>query len=137
MTRREAERYRHHINVLISELTDDDAYEVTDLFGPWQESTTYALDDRVKYNDKLYKCVQAHTSQSDWTPDVTPALWTEVPPPGQIPVWVQPTGAQDAYMTGDKVKYPDENSDVYVSLVDNNVWVPTTEGLWEKEDDTR
>jgi hypothetical protein len=61
---------------------------------------------------------------------VTPALFTEIAKPGEIPVWKQPTGAQDAYMTGDKVKYPDENGTIWVSIVDNNVWQPGVYG-WE------
>ena len=105
-------------------LADDDALEATELFPAWQADTEYILDQRVRYGDKLYKCVQAHTSQADWTPDATPALWTEVAKPGEIPVWRQPTGAQDAYMTGDKVWYPDVDTTVYESTIDNNVWSP-------------
>lgn len=105
-------------------LADEDALEATELFPAWAANTAYALDQRVRYGDKLYKCVQAHTSQSDWTPDATPALWTEVAKPGEIPVWRQPTGAQDAYMTGDKVWYPDVDTTVYESLIDANVWSP-------------
>lgn len=44
--------------------------------------------------------------------------------------WRQPTGAQNAYMTGDKVHYPDTDGPVYVSIVDDNVWSPITYG-WE------
>ncbi|MBO7727894.1 MAG: hypothetical protein J6S50_05175 [Oscillospiraceae bacterium] len=106
-------------------LTDEDALEATELFPAWQADTEYILDQRVRYGDKLYKCVQAHTSQADWTPDATPALWTEVAKPGEISVWRQPTGAQDAYMTGDKVWYPDVDTTVYESLIDNNVWSPS------------
>ena len=106
-------------------LADDDALEATELFPAWQADTEYILDQRVRYGDKLYKCVQAHTSQADWTPDATPALWTEVAKPGEISVWRQPTGAQDAYMTGDKVWYPDVDTTVYESLIDNNVWSPS------------
>lgn len=106
-------------------LADEDALEATELFPAWAANTAYALDQRVRYGDKLYKCVQSHTSQADWTPDATPALWTEVAKPGEIPVWRQPTGAQDAYMTGDKVWYPDVDTTVYESLIDNNVWSPS------------
>jgi hypothetical protein len=85
----------------------------------------------VRYNDVLYRCEQSHTSQADWTPDQTPALWTEVAKPGEIPVWKQPTGAQDAYMTGDRVWYPERDTDVWVSTVDGNVWQPGVYG-WDK-----
>lgn len=113
-------------------LTDGDALDAVELFPAWAEGVTYAVGQRIQYGGKLYKCVQAHTSQADWTPDATPALWTEVAKPGEIPVWKQPTGAQDAYMAGDKVHYPDAEGPVYVSTVDSNVWEPGVYG-WEEE----
>ena len=105
-------------------LTDTDALDAVELFERWAVDTAYALDVRVSYQNKLYKCVQAHTSQEGWEPPVVPALWTEVAKPGEIPVWKQPTGAQDAYMKGDQVWYPDVDTTVYESLIDNNVYSP-------------
>lgn len=127
MTRREAMRYRRHINGLITELSDDAALPVTDLFEPWESGRTYATGDRVKHNDLLYRCVQGHTSQDDWTPDATPALWTRVSV-DEWPEWVQPTGAQDAYPIGAKVSH---NGKHWVSTVDNNTWEPGVYG-WEE-----
>lgn len=116
-------------------LTDTDALDAVELFEHWAVDTAYALDVRVSYSGKLYKCVQAHTSQTGWEPPNVPALWTEVAKPGEIPVWKQPTGAQDAYMTGDKVWYPEKDTTVYISTVDNNVWEPGQPGVfgWEVE----
>ena len=105
-------------------LTDEDALGGVELFPAWAADTSYTLNVRVRYGDTLYKCVQAHTSQSDWTPPDTPALWTEVAKPGEIPVWRQPTGAQDAYNKGDKVWYPERDTTVYESLIDANVYSP-------------
>ena len=105
-------------------LDDSDALNAVELFPAWVTDTAYTADERIRYGDKLYRCVQAHTSQADWTPDAVPALWTEVALPGEIPVWVQPTGAQDAYNTGDKVHYPTADDPVYQSTIDNNVWSP-------------
>ena len=113
-------------------LTDTDALDAVELFEHWAVDTTYALDVRVSYQNKLYKCVQVHTSQEGWEPPNVPALWTEVAKPGEIPVWRQPTGAQDAYMIGDKVHYPGENDPVYISTVNDNVWQPGIYG-WEEE----
>lgn len=96
----------------------------------WEPDTEYTADERAQYGEKLYRCVQSHSSQADWTPDATPALWTEVAKPGEIPVWRQPTGAQDAYQKGDKVHYPGKDDPVYISTVDNNVWSPETYG-WD------
>lgn len=111
-------------------LPDEDAVDAVELFPAWQTGTAYVLDERIRYGEKLYRCVQAHTSQADWTPPNTPALWTEVAKPGEIPVWKQPTGAQDAYRIGDKVWYPERNTTVYVCTVDYNVYAPDVYG-WE------
>ncbi len=116
-----ARRLRHKIEDLAITMTDEEGLEYVDLFVNWGEGVTYAVGDRVKFGDTLYKCVQAHTSQSDWTPDLTPALWTRVTVE-EWPEWVQPTGAQDAYMTGDKVTFEGEH---YISLIDNNTWSPS------------
>lgn len=83
MTRSKALALRALIEKAAISLTDEDALEAVELFPAWAADTAYALDVRVRYGDKLYKCVQAHTSQDQWTPDVTPALWTEVAKPGQ------------------------------------------------------
>ena len=125
MKRSELLKIRAMIEKAAVSLDDTDALNAPALFPAWASGKAYALDDRVRYGEKLYKCVQAHTSQSDWTPDATPALWTEVAKPGEIPVWKQPTGAQDPYMTGDKVWYPAVDTTVYESTIDNNVWSPT------------
>ena len=111
-------------------LPDETAENVPELFAPWQVGHAYTVGDRVQDEVVLYKCIQAHTSQADWKPSVTPALWTvvHVEP---IPEWVQPTGSTDAYMTGDKVRHNDQ---VWESLIDNNVWEPGaagTEALWQ------
>lgn len=105
-------------------LPDADAIEAAELFPAWAVGVAYSVGERAQYDGKLYKVVQAHTSQADWTPDKTPALFAEVAAPGEIPVWKQPTGAQDAYNEGDKVWYPDVNTTVYESVIDSNVWSP-------------
>jgi len=119
-----ARALRPLIEKAAASLPDEDALEGVELFPAWAAGVEYAADQRVRYEDKLYRCVQAHTSQDGWEPPAVPALWTEVAKPGEIPVWKQPTGAQDAYMTGDKVWYPDKDTTVFVSLIDNNVWSP-------------
>lgn len=105
-------------------LDDSDALNAVELFPAWAVGVEYLPQVRVRYNGKLYRCVQAHTSQADWTPDATPALWTEVAKPGEIPVWKQPTGAQDAYNKGDRVWFPERDTTVYESTMDGNIWSP-------------
>lgn len=131
MKREHAYKLRDMMHKASVSLPDEDALEAVELFPAWKAETAYAVGERIRYGEKLYRCEQAHTSQAAWIPPETPALWTEVAKPGEIPVWRQPTGAQDAYMTGEKVWYPERDTTVYVSLVDNNVWAPTTPGLWE------
>lgn len=131
MTREKALRLRAMIEKASESLDDGDALEAVELFKSWYSGISYLVDERVRYGDKLYRCVQAHTSQADWEPDRTPALWVEVAKPGEIPVWKQPSGAHDAYNTGDKVWYPEKDTTVYVSTVDGNVWQPGVYG-WDE-----
>lgn len=132
MKRSELFKLRELIEKSSASLSDEEAVEAPALFPSWGVGVSYAVGNRVAYEGKLYKVVQAHTSQSDWTPDKTPALYTEVAKPGEIPVWKQPTGAHDAYNTGDKVHYPTADDPVYVSTIDANVYAPDVYG-WEKE----
>ena len=110
-------------------LTDEQAETVPDVFPAWVSGIAYAVGYRVRYDGNLYRCVQAHTSQEDWTPDATPALWTRIGDPGdEWPEWVQPTGAQDAYAMGAKVSHAGSH---WTSDVDANVWEPGVYGWTE------
>ena len=103
-----------------AQLDDAAALGAMAIYPAWEIGAAYAVNDRRRYGANLYKCVQAHTSQADWTPDATPALWVKVSVE-EWPEFVQPTGAHDAYNTGDKVTY---NGKRYVSLIDANVYSP-------------
>ena len=118
---------------LIDEITnimsDEEAATVPHAYKEWQPDTYYIAGDRRRYDGKLYRCNQPHTSQSGQTPDIVPALWTEIALPGETPVWRQPTGAQDAYDKGDKVHYPTINDQIFESTYDGkNVWAPDVYG---------
>lgn len=129
MTREHAYKIRAMIEKASLSLTDEDALQAVELYPAWQTGTAYTVDERIRYNSTLYRCVQAHTSQADWTPDATPALWTVVSL-DEWPEWVQPTGAQDAYAKGDKVSH---NGKHWISEVDGNVWEPGIYGnLWSE-----
>lgn len=132
ISRAKARALRAMIVKASASLPDEDALDGIELFPLWGAGVAYAADIRVRYEDKLYRCVQAHTSQEGWEPPTVPALFTEVARPGEIPVWRQPTGAQDAYNTGDLVHYPTADDPVYRSTIDNNVWQPGVYG-WEVE----
>lgn len=127
MKRTKALLLRQLIEKACISLNDEEALEGVELFPQWVTDKAYEVNDRVKFENVLYKCVQAHTSQADWTPDATPALWARVSIE-EWPEWIQPTGAQDAYMTGDKVKH---NEKKWVSNSDYNIWEPGVYG-WEE-----
>jgi hypothetical protein len=129
--RDKARALRQMIVKASASLSDEDAVDAVELYPAWSgNGVQYTAGERIRSGEKLYRVVQTHTSQQDWSPANTPALFTEVAKPGEIPVWRQPTGAQDAYMQGDKVYFPNEGDPVYVSTVDNNVWQPGVYG-WE------
>ena len=116
-----ARQLRKIIELAAAYLSDETALEAVELYPHWKPDIAYNIGERLEYSSKLYRVVQAHTSQEGWEPDKVPALFTEVARPGEIPEWKQPTGAQDAYMAGDKVRY---NERMYESLIDNNIWSP-------------
>ena len=106
------------------------ATEHTAVFAPWAEGVKYVVGNLRSFGEKLYKCVQNHTSQADWTPDVTPALWVLAGDPAEEwPEWSQPVGAHDAYNKGDKCSH---NGKHWVSDYDGNVWEPGVFG-WHEE----
>lgn len=112
-------------------LTDEQALTVLIIYPTWDgNSTTYSVGDRVLYNSILYKCLQAHTSQSTWTPTDAPSLWAKVliPTPGVIPDWEQPSST-NPYSKGDKVRH---NGKIWTSTIDNNVWEPGTVEYWKE-----
>ena len=123
-----AKRYRKQIEQAAESLTDEQAVTAPEMFRHWKAGEEMNYLERICYEQRLYKVNQTHTSQEGWEPDKKPALFTEIPRPGEIPVWRQPMGAQDAYMTGDRVHYPTREDPVYISVMDNNVWSPDVFG---------
>ena len=102
---------------LIDETT---SVENMDFFAIWEYPINYKVGDMRTYNGMLYTCIQAHTSQEDWTPDTASSLWKPCANPNEeYPQWSQPIGAHDAYMADDKVTHNEKH---YISLLDNNVW---------------
>lgn len=127
----ESEVSRLLIAQQINALTVDDntALRMTEFYPAWATGTDYAAGFKVQHNGTLYKCLQAHTSQTDWTPDAAPSLWAKVliPDPDTIPEWEQPDST-NPYMQGDKVTH---NGKMWVSDIDNNVWEPGVYGWTE------
>lgn len=108
------------------------AGEHRELFAPWEAGVAYAVGQYRNSGEKLYRCVQAHTSQAGWEPENAPALWAVAADPAEAwPAWSQPTGAHDAYSAGDKVSH---NGKRWTSDVDGNVWEPGVYGWSEVTD---
>jgi hypothetical protein len=129
-----AEQFRRALQMFAASLDDEKAMEVATIYDPWQIDHHYSVGDFFTYGEnsvgdpQLYKVAQAHTSQADWTPDTTPALYTAIGlDDAGYPVWSQPTGAHDAYNTGDIV-YLDGT--LYISNIDGNDTVPGTDERW-------
>ena len=109
-------------------LTEEQALACVRLYGPWEIGRKYKKDEYLTYgfngvgDPQLYKVVQDHRSQSDWTPDAAVSLYVPIGlDDSGYPVWAQPTGAHDAYNKGDIVNY---NGVLYKSLIDGNVYSP-------------
>ena len=90
MTRQDARAYRAAIEAGANAVarTDDEALAVKDIYPLWSGKSVVAYDGkdgvhpvtRVRglTSGLLYKCVQGHTTQEDWPPEATPALWAVV-----------------------------------------------------------
>lgn len=74
----QAQEIRTSIDSVTGTMADADAAKNPMLFLPWEADTAYAVGDRRRYDSKVYKCLQAHTSQADWAPPVVPALWVVI-----------------------------------------------------------
>jgi len=116
---------KEHLRKLIVFETDEDLLAAIELFPAWKPGISVVVDEVYQHNDNLYRVIQSHTTQLDWPPEIVPALFTQVAPPGVIPEWVQPAGAHDAYQMGDVVIH---NGIHWISTADNNVWEPGVYG---------
>lgn len=110
-------------------LTDDEALKAAALYPAWSAQDTYDAGERVRFDGTLYKCLQPHAAQPDWTPTAAPSLWAKVlvSDTGEPLPWEQPDST-NPYMQGDKVTH---GGKTWVSTIDNNIWEPGVYG-WEE-----
>lgn len=104
--------------------TDEQALEVKDIYPEYQVNHAYKTGEFFTHEGELYKVNQDHTSASQWEPGSvgTESLYTHLTlNEDGYPIWQQPTGAHDAYNTGDIVEY---NGQLYKSLIDGNTYKP-------------
>lgn len=131
-----AEQLRRALQMFAATLSDEQAMEVATVYDEWQPDKQYAQGVYLTHgtngvgDPQLYKVAQAHTSQADWTPDKTAALYVAIGLDDDgYPVWSQPTGAHDAYNKGDVV---DHDGTLYESQIDGNTTVPgSDERFWK------
>ena len=123
-----AEQFRKALQMFAGTLSEEQAIEVACVYDPWKIGKLYSVNEYLTYgvnevgDPQLYKVVQAHTSQAAWTPDVSASLYAPIGlNESGYPVWSKPTGAHDAYNTGDIVDY---EGTLYKSLIDGNVYSP-------------
>ena len=122
MKRSHALKLRQMIEKAAISLPDEDALEAVELFPAWKTNTKYAVGARVSDADELFKCQQAHTSQADWRPSITPALWQKVEKPGQGDTPDNPI----PWSWGLEIfngKYYSQNDVVYVGIRDSGVGI--------------
>ena len=133
MTKDQARQLRKLLEGQTDAMTDEEILNYLDFVEKWKSGKTYSVGKRLEYNGTIYKVLQDHTSQDDWTPDVASSLFAKVliPDPTVIPEWEQPDST-NPYAKGDKVTH---NGKTWESLVDKNVWEPRatgTESLWKE-----
>ena len=132
MRREQAKQLRKLLEKQTEAMTDEQILDYPDYVEKWKTGISYTAGKRLEYGGTIYKVLQDHTSQSDWTPDSVASLYAKVliPDPDVIPEWEQPDST-NGYSIGDKVAH---NGQTWESLVDNNVWEPGatgTESLWK------
>lgn len=127
---------REAMDIAGAMLSDEKALECVRLYRPWEVGRVLSVGEFVTFGEnsvgdpQLYKVNIEHTAQVDWVPDTSPSLFTAIGLDDEgYPVWSKPTGAHDAYNTGDIVNY---NDTLYKSLIDGNVYAPDEyPSVWE------
>ncbi|WP_286209537.1 carbohydrate-binding protein [Dubosiella newyorkensis] len=112
---KEEERARKQAQAMLDKLsyktvldsaTDDQALEMRPLYPEWQTGIEYTKGTFLQYDSILYRVLQDHTSQADWTPDKAVSLYVNVADPQDpYPPFKKPTGAHDAYSKGDGITF--------------------------------
>lgn len=128
MTREKAMTLRSLMEQAAVSLEDADAVRAVELFPAWKPDTDYAQGQRIRWAGALYRLIPAeHHSQSDWTPDLIPAIWARIDDPREEwPEWRQPLGSEDAYPAGAKVSHGGRH---WINTHgDGNIWEPGVYG---------
>lgn len=104
-------------------LTDEQAITVPSLFDSWKPGVEVVVDQRQERNGKLYKVLQAHTTQEGWEPENTPALYVEVAAPGEYREIKDGMLSTEAFAKGEVGWYKTKGN-LWESLMDSNIYTP-------------
>ena len=123
-----AEQLRKALQMFAQSLNDEQAMEVATVYPVYKVNYNYKTGEMFTWgtstvgDPQLYRVAQDHTSSEVWLPSANPALYTPIGlTDAGYPIWSQPTGAHDAYNTGDIVDY---KGVLYKSLMDGNTYSP-------------
>lgn len=101
----------------------------------WQPGIDVQVGDVYTFGAFIWKCLQAHTTQGAWTPDLTPALWQKVELVSEDAVRIWAAGI--AYIVGDEVAYPDADGTMYTCIQAHTAqtgWEPpSVPALWQAQ----
>lgn len=121
----QAKAIREAMGKVTATLTDEQALEVKELYPLWAVDIACTVDFVVRYNGKLYRCLQSHTSQDNWTPDATPALWVEVAAPNEYREIKDNMLPTEAFDLGEIGWYKNKDN-LWKSLISANTYTPET-----------
>ena len=104
----------------------------------WQPGIAVQVGDVYTFGAFLWRCIQAHTTQGDWAPDLTPSLWHKVEIISEDAVRVWAAGID--YIVGNELAYPDANGTMYTCLqahTSQTGWEPpAVPALWKAQDES-
>ena len=118
----EAKEYRKAIDTFAKNQTDETLIDNKAAFDPWHVGVAVNAGKILRYSGNLYRVIQPHTTQADWTPDITPALYNKI----TVAEW-EKWEPNNFYAKGAKVTH---NNKKWISNVDNNHWEPGAVGVY-------
>ena len=112
--------------IRVDDLTPEELEDIINLY-PTYESLIGKLvpkDTLLRYQGILYKTLAEITVSAEFNPIDTNYQYVKASASEVIPIWVLPTGYENAYDIGDKVIY-EPNGKVYISKIEGNSQEPT------------
>lgn len=119
----EAKKIRKAITKFAENQTDETLVDNQSAFPFWSGNGLQVKTGEIyRYEDSIYRVMQDHTTQPDWTPNIVPALYNKI----TVTEWEE-WQSGNFYKKGAKVTH---NSKKWVSNVDNNHWEPGATGVY-------